>query len=55
MFLLHYCSAAIAGVWFFRFSALFIILISIASCVGAEAIWQKLTKQKVTIMILVQQ
>lgn len=41
--------AAIAGVWFFRFSALFIILISIASCVGAEAIWQKLTKQKVTI------
>ncbi|HOQ16111.1 MAG TPA: RnfABCDGE type electron transport complex subunit D [Defluviitaleaceae bacterium] len=41
--------AAFAGVWFFRFSALWIILISIVTCVGAEALWQKLTNQKITI------
>lgn len=41
--------AALVGIWFFKFSALIVIILSIASCVGAEALWQKLTKQKITV------
>lgn len=41
--------ATIAGVYYFKIQALLVILVSIASCVGSEYIWQKLTKQKVTI------
>lgn len=41
--------ATIAGVWFFGMQALLIIFISIASCVFFEAVFQKLTKQTVTI------
>ncbi|WP_058485506.1 RnfABCDGE type electron transport complex subunit D [Defluviitalea phaphyphila] len=41
--------AALAGIWFFKFQALIVIILSITSCVGAEALWQKLTKQKITI------
>ncbi|TDT61132.1 RnfABCDGE type electron transport complex subunit D [Fonticella tunisiensis] len=41
--------AAVAGVYFFKLRALLMIIISIASCVGAEALWQKLTNKKITI------
>lgn len=40
--------AAAAGVYFFKARALLIMIISVASCVGAEALWQKLTHQKIT-------
>ena len=38
---------AVAGVWFFGFNALMLMLISVLSAVVAEYAWQKLTKQKV--------
>lgn len=41
--------ATAAGIYFFKTRALLIILVSIASCVGAEALWQKITKRKITI------
>lgn len=41
--------AAVAGVYFFKLRALLMIIISIVSCVGAEALWQKLTNKKITI------
>lgn len=41
--------ATIAGIYFFKVRALLIIILSIASCVGAEALWQKLTHQKFTV------
>ncbi|NLM12226.1 MAG: RnfABCDGE type electron transport complex subunit D [Epulopiscium sp.] len=41
--------AALVGVWVFKFQALIVILLSVASCVGAEALWQKLTHQKISV------
>ncbi|AAO35606.1 electron transport complex subunit D [Clostridium tetani] len=41
--------ATVAGVYFFKMEALLVILASVISCVLAEYIWQKATKQKVTI------
>ncbi|NLK21499.1 MAG: RnfABCDGE type electron transport complex subunit D [Epulopiscium sp.] len=40
---------AMMGIWFFKLGAFITIVLSIASCVGVEALWQKLTKQKITI------
>lgn len=41
--------ATIAGIYFFKLQGLFVILASVLSCVLAELLWQKFTKQKVTI------
>ncbi|GAA0721949.1 RnfABCDGE type electron transport complex subunit D [Clostridium malenominatum] len=41
--------ATFASVYFFKLQALLVILISVLSCVGAEYIWQKATKRKVTV------
>lgn len=41
--------AALAGIYFFKWRALFVILTSIVSCVLSEYIWQKCTHQKITI------
>jgi electron transport complex protein RnfD len=44
--------ATFAGIYFFGIRALLVILISVISCVGFEALWQKLTKQKITVLDL---
>jgi Na+-translocating ferredoxin:NAD+ oxidoreductase subunit D len=44
--------ATIAGIYFFKLQALLVILVSVISCVGFEALWQKITKQKLTIFDL---
>lgn len=44
--------ATAAGIYFFGVRALVIILLSVLSAVGFEALWQKLMKQKLTIMDL---
>jgi len=44
--------ATIAGIYFFKMQGLLVILASVLSCVGAEALWQKLTHRKVTIFDL---
>ncbi|MBU5484909.1 RnfABCDGE type electron transport complex subunit D [Clostridium sp. MSJ-11] len=41
--------ATFASVYFFKLQALLVILVSVLSCVGAEYIWQKALKRKVTI------
>lgn len=41
--------ATFASVYFFKLQALLVILVSVLSCVGAEYIWQKATKRKVTV------
>jgi len=41
--------ASLMGIWAFGFKALLIIAISIASCILFEALFQKITKQKITI------
>lgn len=41
--------ATAAGIYFFKTQALLVILVSVFSCVAAEALWQKLTKQKIRI------
>lgn len=41
--------ATIAGIYFFKMEGFKVILASVISCVLAEYIWQKATKQKVTI------
>lgn len=41
--------AAAAGVYYLKLEALWIIIVSILTCVAAEALWQKLTGQKVSI------
>ena len=41
--------AAFAGTYFFKFQAFLVILVSILTCVGAEALWQKLAHQKITV------
>jgi electron transport complex protein RnfD len=44
--------ATIAGIYFFKMQALLVMLVSVISCVGFEALWQKLTKQKITVFDL---
>jgi electron transport complex protein RnfD len=44
--------ATFAGIYFFKLQALLVILVSVLSCVGFEYLWQKLTKQKVTVFDL---
>jgi Na+-translocating ferredoxin:NAD+ oxidoreductase subunit D len=44
--------ATFAGIYFFKLQALLVILVSVISCVGFEALWQKLTKQKITVFDL---
>ncbi|SKA80718.1 electron transport complex protein RnfD [Clostridium sp. USBA 49] len=41
--------AAVAGIYFFKLRAFLIMLISIISCMGSEALWQKLTHQKIKV------
>jgi Na+-translocating ferredoxin:NAD+ oxidoreductase subunit D len=41
--------ATLASIYFFGLRALVIVLISIISCVAAEALWQKFTKRKFTV------
>jgi len=41
--------ATLVGIWVFKFHALIVVLLSVASCIGAEALWQKLTHQKITV------
>jgi Na+-translocating ferredoxin:NAD+ oxidoreductase subunit D len=41
--------ATFAGMYFLKLQALFVVLISILSSVGAEALWQKLNHQKITV------
>lgn len=41
--------ATIAGVYFFKTQALFVILTTVISCVATEYAWQKITKRPITI------
>jgi electron transport complex protein RnfD len=41
--------AGVAGTYFLGIRSLLVMAVSIASCVIAEAVWQKCTKQKVTV------
>ena len=41
--------ATIAGIYFFGVKALLVTLVSVLSCIAAEALWQKLAHRKVTI------
>ena len=41
--------ATVAGIYFFGVKALLVTLVSVLSCIAAEALWQKLTHRKVTI------
>lgn len=41
--------AAIAGLYYFRLSALYVMFFCILGTVGSEYIWEKITKQKSTI------
>jgi len=44
--------AAIAAVYFFKIQALLIMLVSVVSSMVFEALWQKLMKQKITVLDL---
>lgn len=41
--------AVIASVIFFGYRALILMILCIGACVGSEAVWQKLTKQRITV------
>ena len=41
--------ATIAGIYFFGMKAFLVTLVSVLSCIAAEALWQKLTHRKITI------
>ena len=41
--------AGLAGVWFLGPRAILVIAVCVASCVAAEAAWQKAAKQKITV------
>ncbi|MFT5872689.1 MAG: electron transport complex protein RnfD [Clostridium sp.] len=41
--------ATIAGIYFFGMQAFLVTLVSVLSCIVAEALWQKLTHRKITI------
>lgn len=47
--LLSLCPAAIAGAVIFGFRAILLMTVTVAACMGAEALWQFLTKQKITV------
>lgn len=47
--LLALLPATAAGIYYFKTQAILVILMSILSCVGAEALWQKITGQKIKI------
>lgn len=41
--------ATIAGIYFFGMKAFLVTLVSVLSCIAAEALWQKFTHRKITI------
>jgi len=41
--------AALAGIYYFKMQALLIMVVSVLSAVGAEALWQKVRNEKITI------
>lgn len=41
--------ATIAGIYVFKMQGLLVTLASVLSCIAAEALWQKLTHQKITV------
>jgi len=41
--------ATFAGIYFFGIKAFLVTLVSVLSCIAAEALWQKLTHRKITI------
>ena len=41
--------ATFAGIYFFGMQAFLVTLVSVLSCIAAEALWQKLTHRKITI------
>jgi len=41
--------ATFAGIYFFGMKAFLVTLVSVLSCIAAEALWQKLTHRKITI------
>jgi electron transport complex protein RnfD len=41
--------ATFAGIYFFGLQAFLVTLVSVLSCIAAEALWQKLTHRKITI------
>jgi len=41
--------ATFAGIYFFGIQAFLVTLVSVLSCIAAEALWQKLTHRKITI------
>lgn len=41
--------ATFAGIYFFGMKALLVTLVSVLSCIAAEALWQKLSHRKITI------
>jgi electron transport complex protein RnfD len=41
--------AGLAGVWVFGARSLLVAAVCVASCVASEAVWQKLSKQKITV------
>jgi len=41
--------ATFAGIYFFGMQAFLVTLVSVISCIAAEALWQKLTHRKITI------
>jgi len=41
--------ATLAGIYFFGIKAFLVTLVSVLSCISAEALWQKLTHRKITI------
>lgn len=43
------CPAAAAGVYFFGPRALIMMVLSVLSCMGFEALWQKLTHRRITV------
>lgn len=41
--------AFLAGIYYFKFNAFLVIVVSIVSCVCSEAVWQKLNNQRIVI------
>ena len=41
--------ATAAGIYYFKTQAILVILVSVLSCVGAEALWQKIIGQKIRV------
>ncbi len=47
--LIALCPALTAAVWYFGFRALLLCLLSVAVCVGAEALWELITRRSITV------